>query len=309
MSVYTPLDASQMNQVLAPFGYVLEDYRGASHGIENSTFLIEARNAQGQPAALVLTVFETLDSETVRPYLHLLAELANDPQLPVPGPLTDSQGRWQITVAGKPAVLMPRLPGEHDFAVDQPRCGQVGALLARLHQCPPGKLLPLPDERQRLDSLAAQLDKLPQASQAGARALLQDWQASPSGHTLIHGDLFRDNLLWQDGRISALLDFYNACLDHPEYDLAVTLNDWCVDAQGKPVPEREQALLDAYRAGGGTIDNARLKQALAVAALRFWLSRLAGPVASHSEGQGSKDPEEFARIYDWRMKRLEDACL
>ena len=302
MSVYTPLNSTQMAQVLKPFGYSLVDYHGASHGIENSTFLIDATDRQGQPAALVLTVFESLDSEAVRPYLHLLAQLAQDPQLPVPGPLSDASGRWQIFVADKPAVLMPRLPGSHDFAVDEARCRQVGALLARLHQCDPGTLMPLPNERQRLASLSRHLSALPNTIQPTAQALLNDWHASPTGTTLIHGDLFRDNLLWQDGRISALLDFYNACLDDPEYDLAVTLNDWCVTPSGKPVPEREQALLSAYQAHGGRYDPARLKQALAVAALRFWLSRLAGPVASHSEGQGSKDPEEFARIYGWRVK-------
>lgn len=304
MSVYTPLDAAQITQVLAAFGYTLVDYRGASHGIENSTFLIEARDDREKPVALVLTVFESLSSEALQPYLHLLAQLANDPLLPVPGPLSDAQGRWQITVAGKPAVLMPRLPGEHDFAVDETRCGQVGELLARLHRCSPASLLPLPNERQRLETLAAQLGKLPQDQQSPARALLDAWQASPTGQTLIHGDLFRDNLLWQEGRISALLDFYNACLDDAEYDLAVTMNDWCVDRTGKPLPEREQALLEAYQRNGGAYDRNRLQQALAVAALRFWLSRLAGPVAEHSEGQGSKDPEEFARIYGWRIRDI-----
>ena len=106
MSVYTPLDASQMTRLLAAFGYTLVDYRGASHGIENSTFLIEARDDREKPVALVLTVFESLSSEALQPYLHLLAQLANDPLLPVPGPLSDAQGRWQITVAGKPAVLV-----------------------------------------------------------------------------------------------------------------------------------------------------------------------------------------------------------
>ena len=89
-----------------------------------------------------------------------------------------------------------------------------------------------------------------------------------------------------------------------EYDLAVALNDWCVDAHGQIEPEREQALLSAYREQGRNVDHSRLCEALAVAALRFWLSRLAGPVSDHSEGQGSKDPEEFARIYRQRLKAL-----
>lgn len=303
MSVYTPLSHNQLATVLDGYGYRLLAFRAASHGIENSTFLIEAEDRHQQPAPLVLTVFEALDHQSLTPYLVLLAHLAQQ-GLPVPAPLPDNQGHDQITVAGKPAVLMPRLPGEHDFAVDLDRCRQVGELLARLHQCDTQTLQPLPDERQRLDNLARCLSQLPDDHREGARALLSDWQARPAGTTLIHGDLFRDNLLWQQGRISALLDFYNACLDYPEYDLAVTLNDWCVDSHGKPVAEREQALLEGYRAHGGQMDDSLLLEALAVAALRFWMSRLAGPVSEHSEGQGSKDPEEFARIFQWRIEAL-----
>lgn len=303
MSVYTPLSHRQLAAVLDGYGYRLLAFRAASHGIENSTFLIEAEDRHQQPAPLVLTVFETLTHAALAPYLVLLAHLAEQ-GLPVPAPLTDHGGQDQITVAGKPAVLMPRLPGEHDFAVDLDRCRQVGALLAQLHQCDTGSLRALPGERQRLETLASHLDQLPDDHREGARALLSDWQARPTGTTLIHGDLFRDNLLWQQGRISALLDFYNACLDYPEYDLAVTLNDWCVDRNGKPVAEREQALLAGYRESGGQVDDSLLLEALAVAALRFWLSRLAGPVSDHSEGQGSKDPEEFARIFQWRIAAL-----
>ncbi|MDF1725043.1 MAG: homoserine kinase [Alcanivorax sp.] len=303
MSVYTPLSHNQLATVLDGYGYRLLAFRAASHGIENSTFLIEAEDSHQQPAPLVLTVFETLDHNALTPYLALLGHLAKQ-ALPVPAPLQNHDGHDQITVAGKPAVLMPRLPGEHDFAVDLDRCRQVGALLARLHQCDTAPLQTLPDERQRLERLATHLHQLPDEHREGATALLSDWQARPTGTTLIHGDLFRDNLLWQQGRISALLDFYNACLDYPEYDLAVTLNDWCVDSNGKPVAEREQALLESYREFGGQVDDSLLLEALAVAALRFWLSRLAGPVSAQSEGQGSKDPEEFARIFQWRIAAL-----
>ena len=303
MSVYTPLSHNQLATVLDGYGFRLLDFRAASHGIENSTFLIEAEDSHQQPAPLVLTVFETLDHNALTPYLALLGHLAKQ-ALPVPAPLQNHDGHDQITVAGKPAVLMPRLPGEHDFAVDLDRCRQVGALLARLHQCDTRALQALPDERQRLERLATHLHQLPDEHREGATALLSDWQARPTGTTLIHGDLFRDNLLWQQGRISALLDFYNACLDYPEYDLAVTLNDWCVDSNGKPVAEREQELLESYREFGGQVDDSLLLEALAVAALRFWLSRLAGPVSAQSEGQGSKDPEEFARIFQWRIAAL-----
>lgn len=303
MSVYTPLDAAQLASVLEAYGFRLVSFQAASHGIENSTFLIDACDNDNRPCGLVLTIFESLQAPALSPYLGLLNQLARH-DLPVPAPLKSIQGDDIITLVGKPAVLMPRLPGHHDFAVDEHRCRQIGTQLALLHAVPTGSLLPLPGERQRLNTLAETLPQLPAAVLPRAQRLLEQWQQVPLGKALIHADLFRDNVLWDDGEISALLDFYNACLDCPEYDLAVTLNDWCVDSQGCPQPGREKALLAAYTQAGGNYDEQRLRLALAVAALRFWLSRLAGPVSEHSEGQGSKDPEEFARIYAHRVAPL-----
>ena len=86
----------------------------------------------------------------------------------------------------------------------------------------------------------------------------------------------------------------------------MALNDWAVAPDGRPVPRRQGALLGGYRDGGGEWDESVLALALAVAALRFWLSRLAGPVSGESEGQGSKDPAEFARIFGYRFNALGD---
>ena len=43
---------------------------------------------------------------------------------------------------------------------------------------------------------------------------------------LVHGDLFRDNVLWHEGRIAALLDFESAHKGPFAYDLAVTILSW-----------------------------------------------------------------------------------
>ena len=44
---------------------------------------------------------------------------------------------------------------------------------------------------------------------------------------LIHGDLFRDNVLWAGGWIVALLDFESASEGVFAYDLMVTVLAWC----------------------------------------------------------------------------------
>jgi homoserine kinase type II len=48
-------------------------------------------------------------------------------------------------------------------------------------------------------------------------------------HGIIHGDLFRDNVLWDGGRLVAILDFEQASGGSLAYDLAVSINDWCWD--------------------------------------------------------------------------------
>jgi homoserine kinase type II len=91
----------------------------------------------------------------------------------------------------------------------------------------------------------------------------------------VHGDLFRDNVLWGDeGELAALLDFESASDGVLAYDLAVTLLAWCFgDTLSSPLAramvagyEAERPLAVAERAG-------MLAEAC-VAALRFTITRV-----------------------------------
>ncbi len=93
----------------------------------------------------------------------------------------------------------------------------------------------------------------------------------------IHADLFRDNVLFEQGRLTGFFDFYFAGVDSWLFDIAVCLNDWCVDlASGAHDAERADAFLRAY--GGvrplGAAERRLLPALLRAGALRFWVSRL-----------------------------------
>lgn len=304
MSVYTQVEQKDLSDLLGRYGLAPDRSESATHGIENSTFLIEAHDADDTPWRVVLTVFEQFDAGTLQPYLDLLTGLAGA-GLPVPAALADDQGQRLQTLHGKPAILVPRLPGRHCFQPQVTHCHQVGMLLARLHEQPAALAKGLLSERHRLEGFSQYLNRLNPDEAQQARHVLDDWARVRPGKTVVHADLFRDNALFDEaGQLTGVLDFYNACLERPEYDLAVALNDWAVAADGRPVPKREAMLLAGYRDAGGHWDEAILDLALAVAALRFWLSRLAGPVSEESEGLGSKDPAEFARIFGYRFNAM-----
>lgn len=308
MSVYTPLTLAEIQPWLAryglPAGRALDPIKG---GIENSNFFLTLADGR----ALVLTVFEELDADTagqLGPLLDCVAAAG----LPVAQPLQDRDGHRLTSLAGKPAQLAPRLAGTHAIAPDAAQCRAMGATLARLHLALANH--PMPRENAHgatwwnalADAWRPRLDRAGQALLDALRAAharaLGAHPALPAG--LIHGDLFRDNVLFDGSEVSGLLDFSECGHDHWLLDIAITINDFCRTwPQEHPDALRRDAFLAGYAAHRPLLpaEQAVLPVFLAVAAMRFWLSRLDINARNHHERrQGEhiteKDPAEMRQL-------------
>ena len=117
----------------------------------------------------------------------------------------------------------------------------------------------------------------------------------------IHGDLFCNNVLFHDGAVAGIIDFGFAATDFFAYDLAITVNDWCLDCNGNGAldHERSLALLEGYDAVRPLTDEERTEwpALLRAAALRFWVSRLHDLYLPRpGELTHAHDPAEFERI-------------
>jgi len=309
MAVYTEVDPDTAAALLRTLDAgTLTAMRGCPGGIENTNYFVHTDRG-----AWVLTVFERLGFEQLPFYLGLMQHLARK-GLPVPEPRTDAQGRFLHAIGGKPAALVNLLPGA---SVDHPgleHCRQLGATLARLHEAALDYPVHQPNLRGPTwwgqavavvtphvePALAARLAE----ELAFQRAVLADpaTQALPRG--AVHADLFRDNALF-DGppeapRLSGVFDFYFAGVDFHAYDLAVCINDWCVELDsGRLDPARAQALVQAYQAARPMSDGERraLPAMRRAAALRFWLSRLADwHLPREAALLKAKDPTHFERV-------------
>lgn len=304
MSVYTRLDASDLELFLRRYDVgELEAFEGISEGIENTNYFVDTRRA-GQRRRFVLTVFESVDSRDIPYCLALMAFLAEH-GLPCAHPVAAADGAYLQHIKDKPAALVQRLPGRSVQTPGAAECRQVGEVMGRFHLAGRGFGLHRANPRGLawFEAAAARVrDRLEPADRALLDAELRfqravDTRSLPKG--VIHADLFRDNVLFDQGRLSGVIDLYYACDGSFLYDLAVTANDWCVREDGTLAPEALEALFGGYtqwRALNAE-ERALWPAMLRSAALRFWLSRL---VDLHFPRPGdlthTKDPDVFRAI-------------
>jgi homoserine kinase type II len=308
LSVYTHVTETELTAWLANYSVGrLVAFEPIKAGIENSNYFVTT--AQGR---YVLTLFERLPAEELPFYLDLMAHLARH-GIPCPAPIADLSDRYLQSLHGKPAALVTRLAGASLERPDTGACGELGALLARMHLAARsyGAYLENPRGPKWWRAAAKEVGPFLDAQKKDLLQKEIDFHAQhrfpdlPRGP--VHADLFRDNALFEGGRISGVIDFYFAGVDCLLYDLAVCANDWCLaDPQSDPALDgvRCRALLAAYHAVRPlmALERDAWPLMLRAAALRFWLSRLHD---FHLPRPGmlvhAHDPEHFRRILVQRI--------
>lgn len=316
MSVFTNVESAQLDHFLKRYeiGKALL-FSPIPTGITNSNFYLDT-----DQGSYVLTLYEHHSDDELDYILGLQQHLADNAVL-CPAPIMDRRGDVYSTLNQRPVAIIQRMPGDIETTPDCGHCAQVGAELARFHLAGQSYVKNRPNPRgvewllAAGDMLEANLSSQDQLLLASTLAGFRDFDHRRLPHGAIHGDLFHDNSLFNDGALGGIIDFDYACHDSLVLDIAVLLNDWCIDAQGNLEARRVSAVLDAYQ------QQRQLKLAeiqvlpmmLRFSALRFWLSRLYDKVFPLSgELTFIKDPNEFRNLLLLRstdVKLLEDLLL
>ena len=316
MAVFTPVSLDELAPWAAqfPIGRV-HALTSIASGIENTNFFLSADSGE-----YVLTIFERLRFEQLPFYLNLMRHLAERGVL-VPAPIASNSGDILHTLHGKPASIVSRLHGHWQASPQPVHCAEVGVMLAKMHLAAQDYPLYQPNLRGLawwnettpivLLFLSADNQELLRAEMHFQQALAASdlYHALPRGP--IHADLFRNNVMFDGDRLTGFFDFYFAGCDTWLFDVAVTVNDWCIDlTSGQTDPARVRAMLDAYQAQRAfTADEKQAWPAmLRGAALRFWLSRLADfYLPREAELLTPHDPAHFERILRHRIEHAVEA--
>ena len=311
MSVFTAVERPALESFLLCFELGrLHDFHGIAEGTENSNFFVSLDAGE-----YVLTLVERGDHADL-PFTVELLERLHQAGLPVPFALRNDQGQAIQQLAGKPALLQPRLPGKHVLQPNAHHCAEVGQILARMHLATRQQLIEHPSDRGLAWMLAqgaglgsrlpASGRQLLDATLEDVRALQPYWSKLPQAN--LHADLFRDNVLFDGPHLSGMIDFYNACSGPMLYDVAIAVSDWCSNCDGA----LDQRLLRAMLAGYAglrpftQIEELHWPAVMRVACLRFWLSRLLAARQPDQAGVQIKPPAEVEqRLLLLRNARLD----
>ena len=278
MSVFTKVSHAELLEFLRqyPLGEVV-GFQGIGEGVENTNYYVDTVDGR-----FVLTLFERLDPADLPFFLSLMEHLS-ERGIPCPEPQHTRGGAALTKLKGKPAALVQRLIGQSVLAPSAAQCGAVGALLGGMHVAAadfPGRVANPRGAAWRRETAG----KLLPVVDADTAALIRDELAAQAELDLtqlrqgvVHADLFRDNVLFVDERLTGVIDFYYACTDALVYDLAVAVNDWCFDLRGGALNTELARWLISRYAAVRHVAKAEQKAwplVLRAAAFRFWLSRL-----------------------------------
>lgn len=310
MSVYTAVEHAQLVEFLSRYSVgTLVSFQGIESGIENTNYFVTTTEGK-----FVLTLFEELSAEELPYFLDIMAFFSAQ-GIPSADPITLKNGDYLSTLNGKPAALVIKLNGTDVENPTVEQCATMGATMAKLHLA--SQQLTLQRENRRNAAWRQQTGELmlPHLDKQSAE-LLRDELDFQSNYTslalpssVIHADLFKDNALFSGEQLEGVIDFYYACNDYLMYDIAVAVNDWCIEENGLLDKSKFNSFIQAYQAIRPFTD-AEIEHwptVIRAAALRFWLSRLKDfHFPKEGEMTHIKDPKMMRKVLLSRREQPEN---
>lgn len=293
MAVYTPVTAAEVAAFIQSMNlgeYVRHD--GITQGVENTNYHLFTTAGR-----YILTIFEKRIDSRDLPFVFAYTDHLGAAGLPVPRVLGGG------TLAGKPAAVISFLQGadvvNEDLTPDH--CARIGTALAQMHLCAKTfagtRKNPVGFEQWRALYDGVRDRATPEQCALIERTLQEYAPATDLPRGAVHADLFPNNVFFDaDGQLSGLIDFYFACTEVYIYDVAMTVNAWCIDRDGILRADCFAAFARAYQSVRPLSDAERAAFPIQrrAAALRIFMTRLYDWHFTPDGAQVKKlDPEEY----------------
>ena len=304
MAVYTEISDEELAAFTAKYDIgETQSLKGITEGVSNSNYFL-----QTDKDIYILTIYEERTDLTQLPYfIDLMKHLAKK-GFTAPMPVDAKDGNALQEICGKKACLTTFLKGMFLRRFTPEQCGQLGAAIAKM-QIATQDFTGFRKNNLSVDGWGAMIDKIGTRANEIADGLYDEicadydflrrhWPADLP-QSVIHADLFPDNVFFLGKKLSGVIDFYFACNDFAAYELAICLNAWCFEPDTWEMnATKAYRMLSSYNALRPLSPDER--DALPVlahgAALRFFLTRAEDWLFQKKDAVVKlKDPMEYVK--------------
>ncbi len=243
MAVYTILNEDTINTILENYNIApAKDFKVLGGGSENTNYFVESEDGK-----FVLTICENKTfehSEALATLLeHLIANGFHTSKI-----VRDKEGKCITELNGKPIMLKWFLDGEVLEEFNSGILEKLGQQIGRLHQVKPLEYLP--------DELSYGVGFFHEVIDTHIVPDFSTWLAEVQQYinynvpaqlpsTLIHSDIFCNNVIVLEGGFPVIMDFEEACCYYRIYDLGMAIVGTC--RNGETISfEKMNALLKGY---------------------------------------------------------------
>ena len=309
MAVYTKLNKSEIEEIISLYKLKnLESFAPIEEGIENTNYVIIANKKK-----YILTIFEKRVKEQDLPFFWELISLQNKSGFKCPLPLPNLENNPISTFKRKKLTILTFISGKSKENLSNENCEDIGKEAAKLHLLTSNfkiqrkNALSIESWRNMFENIKDKCIKihkdLPNLIEANLKDIEQNWPSNlPSG--IIHADLFKDNIIFENNKVSGIIDFTFSCNDFYALEIAICFNALCFDGVKSNLSfnvTKAKKFIDGYSSIRKLSDQERnsIKILSQGAALRFLLTRVFDAINT-VEGAlvKIKDPIEY-------LKRLE----
>ena len=309
MAVYTKLNKSEIEEIISLYKLKnLESFAPIEEGIENTNYVIIANKKK-----YILTIFEKRVKEQDLPFFCELISLLNKSGFKCPLPLLNLENSPISTFKRKKLTILTFISGKSKENLSNENCEDIGKEAAKLHLLTSNfkihrkNALSIESWRNMFENIKNKCIKihkdLPNLIEANLKDIEKNWPSNlPSG--IIHADLFKDNIIFENNKVSGIIDFTFSCNDFYALEIAICFNALCFDGVKSNLSfnvTKAKKFIDGYSSIRKLSDQEKnsIKILSQGAALRFLLTRVFDAINT-VEGAlvKIKDPIEY-------LKRLE----
>ena len=300
MSVYTNLDSKDVKSLLNKYNIgTLKSYKGIADGITNTNYFVNTTKGK-----YVITIFEDISKSKVKKYLKLM-NFFSEKNLCSPEIMLTKNEDILTDIKSKPCSIMQKLNGKTVVETNSELCGSIGRTIATFHCASKGFRKQIKNDRD-IRWVEKSIDKIKNHVTADQMSILMLSKKVfkklfnmnlPSG--MIHSDLFRDNVLANKNNIEGIIDYYYSFNGPFIYELAVIVNDWCVNKDGSINKNKYNNFIKNYNRIRklSPSENKQLNNAMIASGLRYYLSRLIDMIFPKvGEITHIKDPAVFEKV-------------